>query len=266
MNKCQEVLGRLLVPRGHPPVLLQLVPEPLDQVPVLGPLPVILPLLLAARERGDHRLRAPGLDRLYQGFAVECLIGDHHRRPHLLEQLLRLAHVGRWARRQEELRGEPEPADGTGDLGREPASAPPQGRIDWAPAAVHFFLAPAAWGWARMTVESRITHSRSGSWRTSKTRRQTPFLAQRSNRRQTLFQLPKYSGRSRHGAPVLEIQRMASMNKRLSLATFPCWPGWPGRRCWIRSQSASLIAWRGGIAGPQGGEKGPVFYPNCPTV
>ena len=35
MNKCQEVLGRLLVPGGHTSVLLQLVPEALDQVPVV---------------------------------------------------------------------------------------------------------------------------------------------------------------------------------------------------------------------------------------
>ena len=46
------------------------------------------------------------------------------------------------------------------------------------------------------------------------------------------------------------IQRTASMNRRLFLATFPCWPGWPGRWSLIRSQSASLIAWRDGIAGP----------------
>src|SRR5262245_6968493 len=191
MNKCQEVLGRLLVPRGHPPVLLQLVPEPLHQVPVLVPFPVILPLLLAARQRRDHRLRAPGFDRTYHRLTVECLTGDHHRGPQLLKQLLRLAHVGRLARRQQDLGGKPESADGTVNLGREPASAPPQGLIGLPPAAVRFFFAPAAWGWARMTVESKMIHSRSGSWRTSNTRRQTPFLAQRSSRRQALFQLPK---------------------------------------------------------------------------
>ena len=47
-----------------------------------------------------------------------------------------------------------------------------------------------------MAVESKITHSKSGSWRMVNTRCQTPLLAQRSSRRQTLFQLPKYSGRS----------------------------------------------------------------------
>src|SRR5262245_40427595 len=36
MNECQEVPGRLLVPRGHPPVVLQLRPESLRQVPVLS--------------------------------------------------------------------------------------------------------------------------------------------------------------------------------------------------------------------------------------
>ena len=43
-----------------------------------------------------------------------------------------------------------------------------------------------------MAVESKITHSKSGSWRMANTRCQTPLLAQRSSRRQTLFQLPAW--------------------------------------------------------------------------
>src|SRR5271157_2768104 len=139
MNKCQEVLGRLLVPCGHMSVLLQLVPEALDQVPVLVALPVILPLPLAVRQRWDHRLRTPRLDRIHQRFTVVRLVGDYHLGRQPLKQLLGLAHVSRLTRRQEDLDGKPEPADGTMDLGRESASALPQGLIGWAPAAIRFF-------------------------------------------------------------------------------------------------------------------------------
>ena len=164
----------------------------IDQVPVLIALPVILPLPLAVRQRWDHRLRTPRLDRIHQRFTVVRLVGDYHLGRQPLKQLLGLAHVSRLTRRQEDLDGKPEPADGTMDLGRESASAPPQGLIGWAPAAIRFFSAPAAWGWARMAVESKITHSKSGSWRMANTRCQTPLLAQRSSRRQTLFQLPAW--------------------------------------------------------------------------
>ena len=139
MNKCQEVLGRLLVPGGNTSVLLQLVLEALDQVPVLIALPVILPLPLAVRQRWDHRLRTSRLDRIHQRFTVVRLVGDYHLGRQPLKQLLGLAHVSRLTRRQEDLDGKPEPADGTMDLGRESASAPPQGLIGWAPAAIRFF-------------------------------------------------------------------------------------------------------------------------------
>ena len=89
-----------------------------------------------------------------------------------------------------------------------------------------------------------IIHSRSGSWRASKTRFHTPFLAHRSNRFQTEPQGPNRSGRSRHGAPVLPIQRTALMKRRLSLAVTPGSPGWPGSMSLMRSQSSSLISWR----------------------
>jgi hypothetical protein len=59
--------------------------------------------------------------------------------------------------------------------------------------------APAAHGCARITVESRIGHSRSGSCNASNTTFQVPLRAHRSNRRQAEFQFPNRSGKSRHG-------------------------------------------------------------------
>src|SRR5581483_4500298 len=76
---------------------------------------------------------------------------------------------------------------------------------------------------------------------------------------QALFQLPNRSGRPRQGAPVLAIPGTASTNRRLSLATFP---GRPGRRSLIRSQSASEIAWRCRIGGPPCPRNRAATYPN----
>jgi hypothetical protein len=116
--------------------------------------------------------------------------------------------------------------------------------------AVPFFGAPAAQGWARTAVESRIRTSRSGSRKAARIGSQRPCLAQRSKRRHGLLPLPSRSGRSARAAPVRAIHKTASRKRRLSRATPPCWPGWPGSRCWIRSQSASESAWRGSMVGP----------------
>src|SRR6516225_5856416 len=244
MDECQEVPGGLLVAGGDPAILLRLQPEPLGEVPILVAVPVVVPLLGTVLQAGDHRLGPLRLDRLGDGSAVVALVGDDHLDRRSFDQSLSLRHVGSLSRRQDQLDGQSQAADGAVDLGSEAAPAASESLFVLAAGAVPFFFAPAAQGWARMIVESRISHSRSGSWRASKTRRQTPLRAQRSNRRQVEFQLPRRSGRSRHGAPVLAIQRTASTKRRLSLATLPCWPGCPGKRSLIRSQPSSEIAWR----------------------
>jgi len=72
------------------------------------------------------------------------------------------------------------------------------------------FFAPEASWWARITVLSSISQSRSGSWSSWKTGSETPFLAQRSNPRHAVFHLPNRSSKFRQGAPVFAIQRNAS--------------------------------------------------------
>src|SRR5262245_22602250 len=66
MHEPQVADVRLVVPGGHPPVLFDLRPEPLGDGPVLVPLPVDVPLLLAVLPGRDHRRRAPGLDPVDQ--------------------------------------------------------------------------------------------------------------------------------------------------------------------------------------------------------
>jgi hypothetical protein len=67
-----------------------------------------------------------------------------------------------------------------------------------------------------MTLESKSNHSRSASCSSWKIRSQTHLRAQRSKRLHTEFQLPNRSGKSRHGTPVLAIQKTASTKRRLS--------------------------------------------------
>src|ERR1700690_3581527 len=103
------------------------------------------------------------------------------------------------------------------------------------------FLAPAACWWARTMVESTIRYSKSGSSDiASKIRHQTPLKLQRLKRRNTLFQSPNASGRSRQGEPVRTIQSTPSTNIRLSRRVEPFWSGGPIISGAIRSQATSL--------------------------
>src|SRR3954470_3752722 len=89
-------------------------------------------------------------------------------------------------------------------------------------------------------VESTIRYSKSGSSDiASKIRHQTPLMLHRLKRRNTLFQSPNTSGRSRQGEPVRTIQSTPSTNIRLSRPVEPFWSGRPMIRPEIRSQSAS---------------------------
>src|SRR5262245_17841740 len=244
VDEGQEVAGGLLVAGGHAPELLDLVPEALRQVAVLVALLVDLALLLARAQRRDDRLGAPRLDLLDQRLLVVALVGDDHLEGHPLDQRARLGNVGLLPGGQDDPDRQPQPADPGVDLGGEAAAAAAEGLLLLPACAVSPFFAPAASRWARMMVEARISHSRSGSCSASKAFPQTPFRAQRSKRLQAEFQLPKRSGRSRQGAPVLPIQRMASTKRRLSLARCPGVPALPGSRSLIRSQSSSEMAWR----------------------
>src|ERR1700691_5996515 len=90
-------------------------------------------------------------------------------------------------------------------------------------------------------VESTIKYSKSGSSDiASKMRHQTPLMLHRLKRRNTLFQSPNASGRSRQGEPVRTIHKTPSTNIRLSRPVEPFWSGRPMISGAIRSQAASL--------------------------
>ena len=89
-------------------------------------------------------------------------------------------------------------------------------------------------------MPSTNTYSRSNSSeRALKTRSKTPESAQRRNLRNTLFQLPKRSGRSRHSDPVRNRQSTASRNCLLSAAVTPGSVALPGSMGATRAHMAS---------------------------
>src|SRR5882672_504599 len=116
------------------------------------------------------------------------------------------------------------------ELGSKPASAAAQsgvGRLIGV-ALETFLSAPAAARVARTLLPS--THHRSQSirpcwssliWRTSMMRAKTPLLRQLRKWWYAVCQGPKRSGRSRQGAPVTRIQKMALSRVRRSLAGRP---------------------------------------------
>src|SRR5262245_31607518 len=101
------------------------------------------------------------------------------------------------------------------------------------------FPVAACW-WARTNVVSSMRYSFLRSLvRTSKTRSQTPLLAQRAKRVWTLFHFPYRSGRSCQCAPERSTHRTPLTNRRLSSAVRPGSPGLPGSRLSIRRHCAS---------------------------
>ena len=74
----------------------------------------------------------------------------------------------------------------------------------------------------------------------SKMESKTPVATQRRNRRYTVSHLPNTSGKSRQGAPVLQIQIIPSNDMRLSLPFLPGSPGPPGKIGSMRFHCRSL--------------------------
>src|SRR5271155_3798589 len=90
-------------------------------------------------------------------------------------------------------------------------------------------------------VESTIRYSKSGSSAiASNILPQAPLALHRLKRRNTLFQSPNTSGRSRQGEPVRTIHRTPSTNIRLLRPVEPFWSGRPMISPDIRSHAASL--------------------------
>ena len=165
VNESQEVAGRFLVPGRNTPVLLDPIDEPLRKVAFFIKMLIILSLENPILLRRNHRSRATGLDRLNKFISVISFICDHRFGIMTFNQCLALVDVGFLSPGQDELNRVSQPVDRDVQLGPEPTPRPSQ-RLVGTP----FFTAPAACWWARITVLSRMSHSKSGSFNSSKIR------------------------------------------------------------------------------------------------
>src|SRR6478752_6616128 len=213
MDEGEKVARRLFVTRGNAPKLFDAANESLHQIPFLIQVSVILSLILQVAARRNHRLGATALDVGDEFLAVKALVAEHQLEVVVLQKRFCLRDVRCLARRQLELDRQAQAVDTHVEFRGKSAARTAQ-RLHVQFAVGTPFFAPAACWWARMTLLSKINHSRSGSCSSRKIRSQTPLRDQRSKRFQTVSHLPNRSGRSRQGAPVLAIQKMASTKSR----------------------------------------------------
>ena len=259
MDKPQVILVRLVVAGGNTAALLGHRPETFGQMPVLVEPFVILQRCLAAFEWRNDRLRSQCSNVSTNAVAVVPLVGDDGLGAMVAQQRTSMSGVRFLACSQLQDHGNATCIDRYVQLAAEATSRAPQ-CLFRLPAGL-VFLAPAACTWARTIVVSRINWSKSGSPPNAcETRAQTPDFDQRLKRRNTLFQDPYRSGRSRQGAPVLAIHKTASTNSRF-LARRPR----IGNKPLINAHCSSVIAWRCNMTGPPWLTSRPAIYQNRPA-
>jgi hypothetical protein len=226
--------------------MLDLVDEPLDQVALLVEVLVVRDGSRAGAIRRDDGLGARICNGGSKAVGIVTLVSEQVFEGKTLDQALCLTDIGDLTCRQDKADRIAESVDGNADLRAQTAARTPDRLIFGPP-----FWAPAACWCARTMVESMIRYSRSGFSPSSvKSRCQTPFFAHRRKRRNTLFQAPNSSGRSRHGAPARTNHNTASTNKRLSEPCRPLSPFLPGINGSIRCHCPSVNARRIKIALP----------------
>ena len=173
LHHSQKVGCLLFEPRHHPTKLLQFVEITLDQVPLLIQMLVIRDRFLATFAGGNHHLGIDRFDKLPVRIRVISPIAHHNIRAVIIDQIEELFGVGFLSRSQFQNQGFAQWIQADMDFCGESASTSAQTLLILAAATIGFFLALAAHGCARMTVESTINHSmsesRSASMRLAKT-------------------------------------------------------------------------------------------------
>src|SRR5581483_2687696 len=203
---------QFLIAGRHPPVLLEAVDEALHLVPLAVGHAVEERVGRVRRPMGDEIADAAPPEIAPHRRAAVTLVSCQpvwaHPRP---TRALALDGAGLQEGRQRDLlmalpagqREDDRLASALGtemDLGAEAATAPAEGL------RAPFFRAPAACWWARTTVpstkckvQSRSPSASASACTARRIRAQTPLSCQRRKRLYTVCQLPKRSGRSRHG-------------------------------------------------------------------
>jgi hypothetical protein len=201
----------------------------------------------AARAFGrNHGFGAEVGDEAAKAVAVVAPVSDDPTRSLPFEEGRCLREIVCLTGRENEAQRSAECVGKKVDFGGQSTSRTPQSLIFGPP-----FPVAACW-WARTKLVSSMRYSlRRSLVSTTKTRSQTPALAQREKRVCTLFHLPYRSGRSLQRAPERSTHNTPSTNRRLSLAVRPRSPALPGRRASIRAHCASVSSYRLAIRAPR---------------
>ena len=239
MHHSQEAAGGFIVARGQPAKLLQATEKALDFVAVSIQISVNHALKEAVLFAWNHRFGTEGGHAGEYGVRIVDFVGQYVACARSGRQQFRYAsaigllaehHVQRVAQRVD---------DGV-DFRRQPAAAAPEGFV----ADAAFFRLPAACAWARTTVESSITQSKSGSCTASNKRCQMPFWAQPRLRLRSVSCWPKRAGSARQAHPWHATQSTALRKSRLSTPVRPTSPALPDKWGAKAAHVRSLISSR----------------------
>jgi hypothetical protein len=157
MDEGEIAVGQFLEAGEDAPVGLHEAEQVLDLVALLVELPVGRALVDAAGSGRDHRQGSLGGDRLQDGVRVVGLVGDHRLGREAVEQRQGLRGVALLPGGQAEGQ---RVAEAVGERVQLAGEAAARAAERWLACA---FFAPAAQAWARTTVLSSISHSRSAS-------------------------------------------------------------------------------------------------------
>jgi hypothetical protein len=157
MDERELAARQFLEPGEDPPVVLHEAEQVLDLVALLIEVPVGRALVDAGGSGRDHRQGALGRDGPQDGVRVVGLVGEHRLGRQAVEQGQGLRRVALLPGGQAEGERVAKGVRGGVPLGREAAARAAKRLLSFA------FFAPAAQAWARTTVLSSMTHSRSAS-------------------------------------------------------------------------------------------------------
>jgi hypothetical protein len=198
MHHSQEAARCFIVARGQPAELLEATEKAFDFVAVAVQVTVNHALDEAVLFAGNHGLGPKDGHAGEHRVRVVRFISQHMAGAFGGRQQVRYAPaIGLLARSEDHAQRVAQGVDEGVNFSRQPAAAAAEGLV----ADAAFFRLPAACAWARTTVESSITQSKSGSCTASNKRCQMPFWAQRRLRLRSVSCLPKRAGSARQAHP-----------------------------------------------------------------
>ena len=239
MKHSQKAAGGLVVARGQTAKLLEAAEKALDFIAVPVQVAVNHALDEAVFLAGNDHRRAKFFDQRHDAVGVIGFVRQYVAGPAGPgQQLSGPAAIRLLARAKHQTQRIAQGIDQGMDFGGQPAAAAAEGLV---PDAAFFWL-PAAWAWARTTVESSMTQSKSGSCTASNKRCQMPFWAHRRLRLRSVSCLPKRAGSARQAHPWRATQNTALRKSRLSDPVRPTSPALPAI-CGAKAvQARSLIS------------------------